>query len=377
MRVSIVGQGYVGTELGLAANRAGHTVFGIDVSKSRIAALKDIGYPTSTDYSAISEAEIVVITVPTPLNENREPDLSYIELACERMAPHLKAGTLVVNESTSYPGTLRELIAKILGDKYLYASAPERVDPGNKEWTIEKTPRLLGALNEIALNKALEFYKSIAEKVVVVSSPEVAEAAKLFENTFRQVNIALVNEFAQIAEGLGIPTFETLEAANTKPYGFMKFLPGLGVGGHCIPIDPSYLSFKASQVGVEANFINLANQVNLNMPRYLVERLDNEHKLSGKSIQIAGIAYKPNVSDTRESPALALIELLKQKGAKVTWHDEIVKEYAGQKSDPLTAVDLGIICVAHGGANYQPWIQGKTKVIDVSPGPDLGFEKYL
>ena len=261
MRVAIVGQGYVGTELGLAANRAGHTVFGLDVSESRIAALKDVGYPTSTDYSAISEAEIVVITVPTPLNENREPDLSYIELACERMAPHLKAGTLVVNESTSYPGTLRELIAKILGDIYLYASAPERVDPGNKEWTIEKTPRLLGALSETALKKALEFYKSIAEKVVVVSSPEVAEAAKLFENTFRQVNIALVNEFAQIAEGLGIPTFETLEAANTKPYGFMKFLPGLGVGGHCIPIDPSYLSFKASQVGVEANFINLANQL--------------------------------------------------------------------------------------------------------------------
>jgi UDP-N-acetyl-D-glucosamine dehydrogenase len=377
MRVAIVGQGYVGTELGLAANRAGHTVFGIDVSESRIAALKDVGYSTSTDYSAISETEIVVITVPTPLNENREPDLSCIELACESMAPRLKAGTLVVNESTSYPGTLRELIAKILGDKYLYASAPERVDPGNKEWTIEKTPRLLGALNEIALNKALEFYKSIAEKVVVVSSPEVAEAAKLFENTFRQVNIALVNEFAQIAEGLGIPTFETLEAANTKPYGFMKFLPGLGVGGHCIPIDPSYLSFKASQVGVEANFINLANQVNLNMPRYLVERLDNEHKLSGRSIQIAGIAYKPNVSDTRESPALALIELLKQKGAKVTWHDEIVKEYSGQKSDPLTSVDLGIICVAHDGANYQPWIQGKTKVIDVSPGPNIGFGKYL
>jgi UDP-N-acetyl-D-glucosamine dehydrogenase len=377
MRVAIVGQGYVGTELGLAANRAGHTVFGIDVNESRIAALKDVGYPTSTDYSAISEAEIVVITVPTPLNENREPDLSYIELACERMAPHLKAGTLIVNESTSYPGTLRELIAKSLGDKYLFASAPERVDPGNKVWTIEKTPRLLGALSETALKMALEFYKSIAEKVVVVSSPEVAEAAKLFENTFRQVNIALVNEFAQIAEGLGIPTFETLEAANTKPYGFMKFLPGLGVGGHCIPIDPSYLSFKASQVGVEANFINLANQVNLNMPRYLVERLDNEHKLSGKSIQIAGIAYKPNVSDTRESPALSLIELLKQKGAKVTWHDEIVKEYSGQKSDPLTAVDLGIICVAHDGANYQPWIQGKAKVIDVSPGPNIGFEKYL
>jgi UDP-N-acetyl-D-glucosamine dehydrogenase len=380
VKVAIIGQGYVGSTLGIAAIKAGHDVLGIEIdSKRRSELASSIGYPVSADYSSVQGSDVVVIAVPTPLNEKREPDLTFLESACKSLAAVLKSSVLVVNESTSYPGTLRNVIAPILGDVHLYAAAPERIDPANEKWGIENTPRLVSGLSSEATSKALDFYRSFCEEVVAVSTPEVAEAAKLFENTFRQVNIALVNEFAQIAQALGISTFETLGAAATKPYGFMPFLPSIGVGGHCIPVDPSYLSFAAEKVGVEASFINLANNVNASMPEYLAARISEllGGSVSGKTIQVAGISYKAGVADTRESPALKLISLLRGAGAKVSWHDQVVGEWNGESSTPLSSVDLGVIATAHEGVDYSAWKNEKTMVIDVSTSSNTGWPKFL
>ena len=380
MKVAIIGQGYVGSALGIAARKSGHDVLGIEIDEKRRSELaSSIGYPVSADYSSVQGSDVVVIAVPTPLNEKREPDLTFLESACKSLAAVLKSSVLVVNESTSYPGTLRNVIAPILGDVHLYAAAPERIDPANEKWGIENTPRLVSGLSSEATSKALDFYRSFCKEVVTVSTPEVAEAAKLFENTFRQVNIALVNEFAQIAQALGISTFETLSAAGTKPYGFMPFLPSIGVGGHCIPVDPSYLSFAAEKVGVEASFINLANNVNASMPEYLAARISEllGGSVSGKTIQVAGISYKADVADTRESPALKLISLLRGAGAKVSWHDQVVGEWNGESSTPLSSVDLGVIATAHDGVDYSAWKNEKTMVIDVSTSPNTGWPKFL
>jgi UDP-N-acetyl-D-glucosamine dehydrogenase len=380
VKVAIIGQGYVGSALGIAAHKSGHDVLGIEIDEKRRSELaSSIGYPVSADYSSVQGSDVVVIAVPTPLNEKREPDLTFLESACKSLAEVLKSSVLVVNESTSYPGTLRNVIAPILGDGHLYAAAPERIDPANEKWGIENTPRLVSGLSSEATSKALVFYQSFCKEVVTVSTPEVAEAAKLFENTFRQVNIALVNEFAQIAQALGISTFETLSAAGTKPYGFMPFLPSIGVGGHCIPVDPSYLSFAAEKVGVEASFINLANKVNASMPEYLSGRISEllGGSVSGKTIQVAGISYKADVADTRESPALKLISLLRGAGAKVSWHDQVVGEWNGESSTPLSSVDLGVIATAHDGVDYSAWKNEKTMVIDVSTAPHTGWPKFL
>ena len=378
MRVAIIGQGYVGSALGIAAHGAGHEVVGIEVDSARLASLS-VPYRTSSDYRDITGSEVVVIAVPTPLNSQREPDLSFVKSACESLKDVMATSTLVVNESTSYPGTLRNVIAPILGHNYLYASAPERIDPANEKWGISNTPRLVSGLSKDATEKALSFYRSFCKEVVEVSSPEVAEAAKLFENTFRQVNIALVNEFAQIASALGISTFETLQAAATKPYGFMSFIPSIGVGGHCIPVDPSYLSHAAQTVGVEASFINLANQVNESMPEYVARRIEAVMggSLKGRSIQIAGISYKADVSDTRESPALALMSQLRNKGAEVTWCDEMVKTWNNERSTPISKVDIGIIATSHSGVDYSPWKNEHTMVIDVSTSVNTGWPKFL
>ncbi len=380
MRVAIIGQGYVGTAVGVAAHEAGHVVVGIEIDSKKLNSLKNsVDYPVSNDYAMASNAEIVVIAVPTPLNEKREPDLSFIKSACDSLKSKLTEPVLIINESTSFPSTLRNVIAPILGEGHQYASAPERVDPANKKWGITNTPRLVSGLSAEASAKAVEFYRSFCKEVVEVSTPEVAEAAKLFENTFRQVNIALVNEFAQIADALGISTFETLKAAATKPYGFMPFMPSVGVGGHCIPVDPSYLSYAAEKVGVEATFINLANKVNAGMPGYVASRIASllGGSVEGKRIQIAGISYKADVSDTRESPALALLQVLQEMGALVSWHDEIVGEFAGEASKPLAEVDLGVIATAHSGVDYGPWKNSGVMVIDVSTSANTGWPKFL
>lgn len=380
MRVAIIGQGYVGKALGIAAHNAGHSVVGVEIDSVRVAALSGVvGYSVSSDFSSVTGAEVIVIAVPTPLDEQRVPDLSHVESACESLKGYVGAGVLVVNESTSFPGTLRDVIAPILGSDCLYVSAPERIDPANEKWGIENTPRLIAGMSREASVKALEFYRSLCKEVHEVSSPEVAEAAKLFENTFRQVNIALVNEFAQIANVLGISTHETLAAAATKPYGFMPFVPSVGVGGHCIPVDPSYLSYAAEKAGVEASFINLANSVNVLMPRYIAGRISEllGGSVSGKKIQIAGISYKSDVADTRESPALSLMEILRGMGAVVTWCDEVVGNWSGEASTPLSVVDVGVIATAHPGVDYSAWKNERTMVIDVSTAPNTGWPKFL
>jgi UDP-N-acetyl-D-glucosamine dehydrogenase len=385
MRVSIIGQGYVGLTIAVGAAGAGHSVVGFDVKddlvaqlnagKSHIEGIADADlagfiaagtYTSSTDASVLDGSDVIVIAVPTPLDSHRNPDLSFVRTATEIISKHVKSPTLIVNESTSYPGTLRnEIAARITGVDHLYASSPERVDPGNTEWGTKNTPRLIGGLTPAAVAKARVFYSSFCDSIIEVSSPEVAEAAKIFENTFRQVNIALVNEFAQIADALGISGREVLDAAATKPYGFMEFNPGPGVGGHCIPVDPSYLAHVANKVGVPATFIKRANEVNLAMPAYVVKRVvaGAGGSVAGKSVVVVGVSYKSNVADTRETPAAAVIDLLREQGATVVWHDDLVGYWRGESSTKLDLFDIAIVVTKHDGVNNQA-IQASKYVFD-------------
>ena len=373
MKVAIIGQGYVGLTIAAFASKH-HQVIGFDnnsatvvdlnagkshiegVASSDIKAAIDSGnYRATNQPEEILGAEIVVIAVPTPLTKDRKPDLAFIESACRSIGENLRNSALIINESTSFPGTVRNYI-KPLVEKYskqpimhLYAISPERVDPGRVDWDQKNTPRLYAGLTPEASVKTREFYSTFCDDLIEVSSPEVAEAAKLFENTFRQVNIALVNEFAEIAHALGISVHETLDAANTKPYGFMKFNPSAGVGGHCIPVDPTYLAFAASQEGVPATFIERANEVNLEMPKYIVSRVmaDNGGSLKGKKVQVIGVSYKPNVADTRETPAELVINELEAQGAIVTWHDPVVKSWQGSNSSDLGGSEIAIVVTLH------------------------------
>ena len=353
MKIAIIGLGYVGRSIAQAAVGAGHSVVGFDVN-SEVASSLSMGgdFKGTTDAALLGGAEVVVIAVPTPLDGARKPDLSAVHAACKTIIENVKKPVLVVNESTSYPGTLRNEIAGVIdkatGLGHMYASSPERVDPGNEKWTQKNTPRLFAGLTPEATALARKFYSSFCDEIIEVSTPEVAEAAKLFENTFRQVNIALVNEFAQISDALDIPTREVLDAAATKPFGFMSFQPGPGVGGHCIPVDPSYLAYVAENVGVPAEFIKRANQVNLGMPAYVVSRVAKDvGTLKGKKIVVVGISYKANVSDTREAPAALVIEELKKQGSEVSWHDPVVGSWNGQKSSELKGFDVAIVVTKH------------------------------
>jgi UDP-N-acetyl-D-glucosamine dehydrogenase len=373
MKVAIIGQGYVGLTIAAFACKK-NQVIGFDKSAETVARLnkgishiegvdsRDLkmaissgNYLATTEAADISDAEIVVIAVPTPLTADRKPDLSFIDSACKTIGQSLKRSALIINESTSFPGTLRDYI-KPLVEKYsankfehLYAISPERVDPGRTDWNQKNTPRLYAGLTKEASDQTRKFYSTFCDNLIEVSSPEVAEAAKLFENTFRQVNIALVNEFAEISHALGISVHETLDAANTKPYGFMKFNPSAGVGGHCIPVDPSYLAYAAAAKGIPATFIERANEVNLEMPKYVVARVmaDNGGSLKAKKVQVIGVSYKPNVADVRETPAELVIEELKRVGADVNWHDNIVGSWKGASSTPLGGADIAIVVTLH------------------------------
>jgi UDP-N-acetyl-D-glucosamine dehydrogenase len=373
MKIAIIGQGYVGLTIAAFASKT-NQVIGFDNSQKVVdqlnqgishiegvesssikSAIESGNYRATTIGSDIEGAEVVVIAVPTPLDKERKPDLSFIESACKTIAENITEPVLVINESTSFPGTIRNyikpLIESLSAEKiaHLYSISPERVDPGRKDWDQKNTPRLYAGLSQEASKRTREFYSSFCDNLIEVSSPEVAEAAKLFENTFRQVNIALVNEFAQISHALGISVYETLAAADTKPYGFMKFNPSAGVGGHCIPVDPSYLAHVAEVLGVPATFIQRANEVNLEMPKYIVARVaaDNGGALSGKSVQVIGVAYKPNVADTRETPAELVIEELKRQGATVSWHDPVVNNWQGETSTALGGSDIAIVVTLH------------------------------
>jgi UDP-N-acetyl-D-glucosamine dehydrogenase len=392
MRVAVIGQGYVGLTIAVAAAKAGHDVVGFDINvdlvdrlnnwDSHIEGVTDLELKSlcasghlmiSSTPSAIGGAEVVVIAVPTPLDADRNPDTSFLEAACNCIAENLSHSALIINESTSFPGTLRNLIAKSITSMspqeivHLYAASPERVDPGNTEWGQKRTPRLLAGLTSEATAMAREFYSAFCENLIEVSSPEVAEAAKLFENTFRQVNIALVNEFAQIAHALGIPSREVIDAAATKPYGFMPFAPGPGVGGHCIPVDPSYLASVAEAAGVPATFIRRANDVNNKMPAYVVSRVKADlGGLEGKRVVVVGVSYKTNVADTRESPAKLIIDELEREGAIVSWHDPLVDMWRGENSTALIAdmADAAIVATKHDAINAQDILQAASYVFD-------------
>ena len=396
MKVSIIGQGYVGLTISVFAGEH-HNVIGFDKNQGLVDALNagkshiegvesaDVArlisagkYRATTDATEIAGSDVIVIAVPTPLTKDRKPDLSFVEAACKTIGENLKKSALIINESTSFPGTVRNLIKPLIekysgGVEHMYAVSPERVDPGRSDWNQKNTPRLYAGLTPEATAGVREFYSTFCDNLVEVSSPEVAEAAKLFENTFRQVNIALVNEFAQITNALGISVHETLDAANTKPYGFMRFNPSAGVGGHCIPVDPSYLAHVAAGVGVPATFIERANEVNLDMPKYVVARVakDNGGSLKGKRVQVIGVAYKPNVADTRETPAELVIEELEHVGAVISWHDPVVGAWHEQNSSALgdvagSVAEIAIVVTLHGVLDAKAVIASAPYVFDTT-----------
>jgi len=378
MKVGVIGQGYVGLSLAITAAKAGHTVIGYDSNANLVNQLEtgviknnidsdqvllelisNKKYLPTNNPKDLALCKIIVIAVPTPLDEKRNPDISFIYQACKVIAENITSEILVVNESTSYPGTLRNIISKRIFElssiEHLYASSPERIDPGNSAWNLSNTPRLIGGLNEISLKAAADFYSTFADKIILVSSAEVAEMAKLVENSFRQINIAFVNELSQISRAMNLNIYEILEASATKPFGFMKFLPGPGVGGHCIPIDPTYLAHKAKEVGVPSKFIETANEVNLNMPKYIVSEIIKSFKgnISDKKVLIIGVTYKKNVIDTRESPAEKIYQLFKSKNISVDWHDPLVEEWQNSKSSDFGNYDIGVVAVLHDSINRE------------------------
>jgi UDP-N-acetyl-D-glucosamine dehydrogenase len=392
MKVAIIGQGYVGLTISAFASEF-FDVIGFDTSdrivnqlNSGISHIEGVSSSVLQDwiragrYKATSlggdlaDADVVVIAVPTPLTKNRQPDLAFIEAACKTIGENIHHPVLVINESTSFPGTLRKVIKPAV-EKYsathvehLYAISPERVDPGRGDYNQKNTPRLFAGLTPDASALTREFYSKFCDNLVEVSSPEVAEAAKLFENTFRQVNIALVNEFAQIAHSLGISVYETLDAADTKPYGFMKFTPSAGVGGHCIPVDPTYLAAVAEEHGAPATFIRRANEVNLKMSKYVVDRVqaDNGGTLAGKSVLVVGVAYKPNVADVRETAAELVTEHLRERGAVVSWHDDVVGTWRSESSAPLSGADIAVVVTMHDSVKVADVIAAAPYVFDTT-----------
>ena len=393
--LAIIGQGYVGLPLAMAAVDAGWSVIGIDNFEAKVAqinsgkspvedisdtqlkaALASGAYRASADFSSVAKASVITICVPTPLDENREPDLSLLQSAATAIAPFVSNETLVVSESTSYPGTLRDVIIptinllKLKGSIKLYfASAPERVNPGDPVWNQKNTPRLVGAIDEESQKRALAFYESICDATVSVSTPEVAEAAKLLENTFRLVNIALVNEFAQLCAASGINVHEVIDAASSKPYGFMPFRPGVGVGGHCIPVDPLYLTWWARQNGERAIFVESADSVNHAMPKYVAERALSmvNGNIKNPKVLILGVAYKPGVGDVRETPMSELRDHLKVKGADIAWHDPLVQVW--EDSNPVDLdwdCDVAILATKQPGMNLEQLINRGVQILDCS-----------
>jgi UDP-N-acetyl-D-glucosamine dehydrogenase len=395
-KVVVIGQGYVGLPLALAIAEAGHEVIGFDLNRDLVRNLnlghshiedvqdsdlenwiKKSSYRATSNPSDFAESDVAIIAVPTPLNSKREPDVSFVESASEILGKNLSKSALIINESTSYPGTLRNIIVSAVekyspaGVKHEFAISPERVDPGNKNWKIKNTPRLYAGLTPKAAQQTKDFYSTFCDTIIELSSPETAEAAKLFENTFRQVNIALVNEFSLICHKLGINVHEVLDGAATKPYGFMKFSPGIGVGGHCIPVDPTFLSFAANKAGADSKFIDLANEVNFKMPKKTIDELSRRRneKIEGKTILIIGISYKSNIADIRESPTLRLVEELRSKGNQVYWHDPLVKTWNGESSldlHDISKMDFTIISILHDVIDRQIIIKSKTEVYDLT-----------
>ena len=402
--VAIVGAGYVGVPLARTFAEAGKRVLLVDVDAERVAQLNagesyiedvpaDVLKPlvddglvaATTDYDELREADAILIALPTPLSRQREPDLRILVSAAGQIAPRLRPGHLVVLESTTYPGTTREQVQPLLeagsgltaGKDFHLAFSPERVDPGREDWTTTNVPKVVGGIDEASTEAAAELYASAIEQVHRVSSPEAAELTKLLENIFRSVNIALVNELAQLCDRMDIDVWEVVDAAATKPFGFMSSHPGPGLGGHCIPIDPFYLTWKAREYGFSTEFIELAGKVNESMPyfcRSIVSQALNharQRSLNGSRILVLGVAYKPDISDTRESPALKLIGLLRTAGAEVAYHDPHVPSFdehgVALSSSPLEPAeyDCVVIVTNHSGVDYAQLVEDANLVIDL------------
>jgi UDP-N-acetyl-D-glucosamine dehydrogenase len=396
--VAIVGAGYVGLPLAKVFAEAGHRVVLVESNPRKVDAVKrgesyieDVdsdglrklveagSIEVTSDYDALKEAQAILIALQTPLTAQREPDLSIVLGAVEDVVPRLQKGQLVVLESTTYPGTTRERLLPILessglkaGEDFHLAFSPERVDPGRDDWTTRNTPKIVGGITPACTERAVALYASALETVHPVSSPEAAELTKLLENIFRSVNIALVNELAQLCDRMKIDVWEVVEAAATKPFGFMSFQPGPGLGGHCIPIDPFYLTWKAREFGFYTEFIELAGKVNEDMPYYcrsLVSQALNhglERSLKGSKVLVLGVAYKADIDDTRESPALKLMELLENAGAHVYYHDPHVPRLNGKSSAPLepAAYDCVVIVTAHSTIDYDQLVDEAKLVVD-------------
>jgi UDP-N-acetyl-D-glucosamine dehydrogenase len=410
MKIAIVGLGYVGLPLSFQFARSGVTVLGLDIDTSKVDSLnqgksyikhipseavaeivRSGQFSASSDFSRIRETSAIIICVPTPLNKNREPDISYILETGKNIGRYLHKGTLVVLESTTYPGTTDEDLREVLeigsgleaGRDFHLAFSPEREDPGNPDSKVAIIPKVVGGYTPTCLQKAVELYSKAVKTVVPVSSCRVAEATKLLENTFRGVNIALVNELKVVYSAMGIDVWEVINAAKTKPFGFMPFYPGPGLGGHCIPIDPFYLTWKAREYGQHTRFIELAGEINTGMPSYVVNRLidalnDREKAVKGSSILILGLAYKPNVDDERESPSYFLMEMLSARGAKVAYYDPYVPiirptrehaHWAGTKSvewtrETIASYDAVLISTNHANVNYRELAEWAPLILD-------------
>lgn len=404
-KVAVVGMGYVGLPLAVVFAESGFDVTGIDLDARKVTILNQgesyiLDIPTekvsalvkqgclraTADYSIIREMDAVSICVPTPLRKTGDPDLSFIVSAVEGIAPFVHPGMIIVLESSTYPGTTRELLLPTLTEKsgleigrdYFVAFSPERVDPGREDWTTKNTPKVIGGLTPACSDVAAAWYRQALDAVVPVSSTEVAEMAKLLENTFRMINIGLVNELAIICDRLGVDVWEVIDAAATKPFGFMKFTPGPGLGGHCIPIDPLYLSWKMKSLNYNTRFIELASEINTGMPRFVVSKIqdalnDQNKPLKDSSIVVLGVAYKPDIDDLRESPALDVIHLLKGKGAKVEYHDpyipevnhdEIVMTSVLDLMAAVRAADCVVIITNHKVYDYPAILEAARLVVD-------------
>jgi UDP-N-acetyl-D-glucosamine dehydrogenase len=375
MKLSIIGQGYVGLPLAISSAQAGYEVVGVDLNLEKVtllnnykSSIEDISdneiknaalsgnYKASSNSYIHPSTEIICICVPTPLGSDHQPDLEILKAATTDVGKNLKPDMLVIIESTIQPGTTRDVVVPILekesglsSDQFLVAYSPERIDPMNKKFTIKNTPKLVAGLTPEAARKAKEFYSKFIDQVDVCDSLEVAETAKLLENSFRLVNISFINELAMFCQKIGIDVNDVIKAASTKPYGFMPFYPSVGVGGHCIPVDPLYLAEAARAVGAPTRFIELADEINLAMPTYFVGRASEMlGGLKDKRVLVVGVSYKPNVADTRETPVAALITGLVKSGAVVSWHDDLVKNWNGQSSVALGAgFDLAILATPH------------------------------
>lgn len=403
--IGIIGLGYVGLPLAAALGEAGFVVIGVDLDHKKVDSINQgFSYiqdvPTeqvkrllstgkliaSTDFSRMGEVDAVSICVPTPLRKTGDPDLSFILSATNELAKYMHPGMVVVLESTTYPGTTREILLPKLGEEkglkvgedFFLAFSPERVDPGRKDWTTLNTPKVIGGITEDCSDIAAAYYGEALQRIVKVSSAEAAEMAKLLENTFRMINIGLVNEMAIMCNRLGIDIWEVIDAASTKPFGYMRFTPGPGLGGHCIPIDPLYLSWKLKALNYTARFIELASEINTNMPRYVIgliqDALNTQGKaLKGSKVLVLGVAYKPDIDDLRESPALDVIGLLKQKGATVSYHDPYIPKLRHDDWELLSVPDLmdaisEVDCVAiitnHSQYDYQGILNNARLIVD-------------